>query len=786
MAVGASATREERQLQRRGVLVWCLAAVLVTVDVGGTLLALEAAADFKAWRLWESFTHRHAGHAEHSTHRNPHPPSGQGHNATHYYKPPTDNAHEQEAFDASVVELCALLILRLAGGAATAMFYWPRSFLRRPRSADGLFSVRFFCEAAFALCAVACALKTGLVVYSTWFARHRHHGDGSGSSWDGSWDEGGGGEEEHEWLLQESDDPAGMPPNGRQQPDRLEHLQGIWLCVASVLATICSVCYVLLCRYVGNRNWRDPSRPPDPSWLAEQQRVFGARFLLFIALVNLLYGVTTSWFLYFNTYYLARDLKLNPSQLSSVGGTINLCIIVRPLLGFLSDSVPICGSTRSAYFFIAATGSACCYLALAYLEPLTQLSVGPAVTLLCFANILGYAWCGVLLYAIVATEQRREPVNGAAQLNAIQWGFYSGGSLLGDLSEGVVLEAVGRPHHGYWLCFVCWVVMAFCGLLYEEGRPYAPAAPWEGSSLEDSNAPPPGWEDDGDENSPVRQRRRQQQQTVADVDSDRRRRGGGGGGGGAGGVGSLQQAAALPSSSSQRRTDDLKQGLLQSATDEAAAAAAAVAAAAALAAAAAAAEGRTGDDSGDAASLAVLTESERQRQAVGAAGGEIDAGPSQDRDRVGLKQQMHKLWVTLNPAGPTQGVVLSAVLYIFLTWAVVPDVGSGATYYFYTGAKSHGGLEFGDVTYSMLSVVGDIAMLGASYIYGAYLGSTPLRKLFIGLQLLNVAASALDLALALHWNERLGISAAAFAGMGKCASCAPALCLASATDPLTD
>ena len=133
----------------------------------------------------------------------------------------------------------------------------------------------------------------------------------------------------------------------------------------------------------------------------------------------------------------------------------------------------------------------------------------------------------------------------------------------------------------------------------------------------------------------------------------------------------------------------------------------------------------------------------------------------------GLKLQMHKLWITLNPAGPTQGVVLSAVVYIFLTWAVVPDVGTGATYYFYTGKRSNGGLQFGDVTYSMLSVVGDIAMLGASYIYGAYLGATPLRKLFIGLQLLNVAASALDLALALHWNERLGISAAAFAGMGE-------------------
>ena len=49
----------------------------------------------------------------------------------------------------------------------------------------------------------------------------------------------------------------------------------------------------------------------------------------------------------------------------------------------------------------------------------------------------------------------------------------------------------------------------------------------------------------------------------------------------------------------------------------------------------------------------------------------------------------------------------------------------GATYYFYTGPRKDGGLQFGDVTYSMLSVVGDIAMLGASYIYGACASRSP-------------------------------------------------------------
>ena len=434
-----SVSAEERLLARRSATVLVLAVLLVAVDVGGTVFALEAAEDFKAWRIWESF-HRSMEHKLHPRY---------GQNTTHV-KAPTDNERQQEALDASVVELSALLLFRLAGGAASLLFYWPRSFLRRGRAANGLFSVRFFCEAAFVLCTVACALKTALVVYSTWFSHHaRHHNDGSASgAGSDSWGIDDTGETIEGRLDGYIFDGSASLDERQQIQGSFQRLQGIWLCVASMLATACSVCYTLLIRFVGNRNWRDPSSSAEPSWLAEQQRVFGWRFLLFIGLVNLIYGITTSWFLYFNTYYLARDLRLSPSQLSSIGGTISLCIIIRPLLGFLSDAVPICGSTRSAYFFIAAAGSSGCYLALAYLKPLVDISVGVSVALLCTANILGYAWCGVLLYAIVATEQRREPVNGAAQLNAIQWGFYSGGALLGDLSEGVVLEAVGRPHNG--------------------------------------------------------------------------------------------------------------------------------------------------------------------------------------------------------------------------------------------------------------------------------------------------------------------------------------------------
>ena len=305
----------------------------------------------------------------------------------------------------------------------------------------------------------------------------------------------------------------------------------------------------------------------------------------------------------------------------------------------------------------------------------------------------------MILYAIVATEQRRDPVDGAAQLNAIQWGFYSSGALIGDLSEGFLLKMLDSPHQCYWVMCILWSLMALCGLLYEEGR--------EMPVLDASS-------------DVLTVNRRPQKQTVGRDGVVRTRPG------------------RITTSPQPSPGGELWTGLLESEQGAVEQLVRVVVA----------------DD------LHPPPELER-----------VEATPTEttasDSTQGGFGVQMKKLWMTLDPTGPTKGAVLSAVLYIFLTWAVVPDVSSGVTYFFYTGRTAAGGLGFGEVTYSMLSVVGDVAMLGASYIYGAYLGSTPLRRLFIGLQLLNVAASGLDLALALRWNELIGIDATVFAGVDQ-------------------
>eukprot|EP01050_Picozoa_sp_SAG11_P008437 SAG11_NODE_744_length_7406_cov_2.773231_1_plen_961_part_00 len=49
----------------------------------------------------------------------------------------------------------------------------------------------------------------------------------------------------------------------------------------------------------------------------------------------------------------------------------------------------------------------------------------------------------------------------------------------------------------------------------------------------------------------------------------------------------------------------------------------------------------------------------------------------------GLLEQMRKIWRTVDPRGPTKGLLLRPALYIIFCVAVVPDYYYGATYYFY-------------------------------------------------------------------------------------------------------
>lgn len=182
--------------------------------------------------------------------------------------------------------------------------------------------------------------------------------------------------------------------------------------------------------------------------------------------------------------------------------------------------------------------------------------------------------------------------------------------------------------------------------------------------------------------------------------------------------------------------------------------------------------------------------------------------------------QVRKLWQSLSPCGPGHGVILRCIVFIFLTWAVVPDFFYGTTYYFYTApidgcvpeventtvenfplqcgcthsaapdcvltadscgiarnnsmtgsgcafAHDSGGLGFNARQWGLILVIGDAAMLLASLVYGACLTAIPLRTLFVLLGLSNAASVVFNVMLAMGIHTTLGIEALVFASVGN-------------------
>jgi hypothetical protein len=261
-----------------------LAAGLAVLDIASTLLMLVLGTR-AGQRHWER--HHHWRHDAGDGHHWRHNESGQAEGGADHgaYIAP-------ESFRASVAELCALLLLRVGAGCAILAFFWPRSFLGRPRRPSSGFSVRFFCEAALALCALACALKVGLVLAFSW------PGDGGGQNNpppahadSGSGSSSGGSDTDYAYLEGGTKvgtavgAAAGLGATlpvlgGGGASSRLPVQQRLPILAAAVLATVCSTAYLALCRVVGNRNGRRIGEPEPPSWFQQQRRVYHLRNII--------------------------------------------------------------------------------------------------------------------------------------------------------------------------------------------------------------------------------------------------------------------------------------------------------------------------------------------------------------------------------------------------------------------------------------------------------------------------------------------------------------------------
>eukprot|EP00917_Polyrhabdina_sp_WS-2016_P001449 GHVP01002972.1.p1 GENE.GHVP01002972.1~~GHVP01002972.1.p1 ORF type:complete len:487 (+),score=72.24 GHVP01002972.1:763-2223(+) len=140
-------------------------------------------------------------------------------------------------------------------------------------------------------------------------------------------------------------------------------------------------------------------------------------------------------------YYLFKDdLKLSPAQMSTVLVLPSIPWVFKPMLGFISDSVPIFGMRRKPYLIILSMAQSLSFIGLAFANN---------SIVLCAVAILGVSFSGAFCSAIAegfVVENCKQFDEGAVE-TVSQFTFAKAiGSLVVAYMSGYLVEAWSKFH----------------------------------------------------------------------------------------------------------------------------------------------------------------------------------------------------------------------------------------------------------------------------------------------------------------------------------------------------
>ncbi|KAL6841808.1 hypothetical protein ACP4OV_028320 [Aristida adscensionis] len=136
-------------------------------------------------------------------------------------------------------------------------------------------------------------------------------------------------------------------------------------------------------------------------------------------------------------FFLKDGMRVDASSLQILQASANLPMVAKPLLGLLSDAVPVRGHRRLPYVAIGALLQAVSWLAIA-LWPVISLSV---LTIFLLLSNFGASICEVANDAIVAEAGKLSTSSsGSGQLQSFAWMFGSSAGALGNLLGGIALS----------------------------------------------------------------------------------------------------------------------------------------------------------------------------------------------------------------------------------------------------------------------------------------------------------------------------------------------------------
>lgn len=135
------------------------------------------------------------------------------------------------------------------------------------------------------------------------------------------------------------------------------------------------------------------------------------------------------------SFFLKDELGLSPAQVAAMLGVVVLPWVIKPLFGFLSDSLPLFGYRRRSYLILSGLLGMLSWALLA-----TVVHTAWAATAAIALGSLSIAVGDVIVDSLVVERARQESMSDAGSLQSLCWGTSAAGGVLTAYLSGLLLE----------------------------------------------------------------------------------------------------------------------------------------------------------------------------------------------------------------------------------------------------------------------------------------------------------------------------------------------------------
>ncbi|KAJ0240248.1 Folate-biopterin transporter 1 [Hirschfeldia incana] len=138
------------------------------------------------------------------------------------------------------------------------------------------------------------------------------------------------------------------------------------------------------------------------------------------------------------SFYLKDDLHLDPAETAVIMGLSSLPWLVKPLYGFISDSVPLFGYRRRSYLVLSGLLGAFSWTLMAGFVD-SKYSAASCILL----GSLSVAFSDVVVDSMVVERARGESQSVSGSLQSLCWGSSAFGGIVSSYFSGSLVESYG-------------------------------------------------------------------------------------------------------------------------------------------------------------------------------------------------------------------------------------------------------------------------------------------------------------------------------------------------------